>query len=738
MKLSYLWVTIFSLIVSLSLQAQVKGKVTNAQGEPLIGATLIWVGTGSGTVTQPDGSFRLDKNKQSQLLAVSYVGHLSDTLHVDKQPAELDIVLREEAAIDEVVVKAGRPGVMRLKGATHSLVMSQTELMRAACCNLGESFTSNPSVDVSYSDAATGAKQIKLLGLSGAYVQMLAENIPSYRGVAAPYSLGFVPGTWLESIHISKGSASVKNGYESITGQINIEYKKPQADEQALDFNTYIDSESRAEANFEGNIHLNKELSTAVLAHYENTWGDHDDNKDGFMDKPKVEQFHLMNRWAWVKEHNIFQAGIKGLKEDRNSGQSKHHTGMSTLPYFGIGINTERYDFFAKNAVIFDHEKGSNIALMVSGSYHNQDATYGNKVYDVIHKSAYASLLYETKLGEAHELSTGLSWNIDHYNEHFRLSHDTALPLSHQRTVERTPGAYVQYTYTPNTRWTLMGGIRVDHSNLHGTFVTPRMHIKYAPWEHFFLRASVGKGYRTVFALGEYNYLMASGRNWVIDPLEQESAWNYGITADIHFPVAGRPFRINAEYFYTHFLQQAVVDMDSTPNEVRIGNLDGRSFSHTFQVEVSYPVIENLTLSAAYRYNDVKTTYGGKLMERPLTGKYKGLITAGYKTPLGIWQFDATLQLNGGGRMPTPYTDANGQPSWEARFKGYEQLNVQVTRWFRNWSLYVGAENLTGFKQKKTVIGAENPWGQNFDPTLVWGPVHGAMIYAGFRLNLTK
>lgn len=731
------WIA-FLLLVSLAAHAQVKGKVINKEGEPLVGASVIWVGTTTGTTANGEGEFSLPANRKTGLLAVGYVGYRSDTLRISQQPSEVSVTLQEEATLSEVVVKAERKGMSRLSGPTNTLLVSQTELMRAACCNLGESFTTNPSVDVNYSDGVTGARQIKLLGLSGSYVQMLGENIPSYRGVASPYALSYVPGTWLESIHISKGSASVKNGYESITGQINIEYKKPQADDEQLDFNTYVDSESRAEANFEGNIHLSSKLSTSLLAHYEQRWGGHDANKDGFMDQPKIKQINLMNRWAWVSDRYIFQGGIKALSENRNSGQVTHHGGNNNLPLYRIGIDTRRYEFFAKNAFIFDAEKGSNLALMVSGSLHDQSSGYGYKAYDVTQQSAYASLMYEIKPTPQHEISTGISWNYDRYNEHFRFTHDLSSPLTQQRTVESTPGAYAQYTYTPNEHWTLMGGIRIDRSNLHGVFVTPRVHIKYVPISHFTLRASVGKGHRTVFALGEYSYLMASGRTWTIDPLKQEAAWNYGISADWHFPIAGRPLRINAEYFRTDFLRQAVVDMDSRTDEVRITNLDGKSYSNTFQLELSYPVIERLNVTAAYRLNDVKTSYGGQLMERPLTSRYKGLLTASYKTPMDIWQFDATLQLNGGGRLPAPRLDASGQPAWNARFKGFEQLNVQVTRWFRRWSVYAGAENLTGFVQKNLVVDAENPWGDRFDPTMVWGPVHGAMFYAGFRLKLTK
>jgi len=284
-----------------------------------------------------------------------------------------------------------------------------------------------------------------------------------------------------------------------------------------------------------------------------------------------------------------------------------------------------------------------------------------------------------------------------------------------------------------------MGGLRGDYSSEYGFFVTPRAHIKYNPNEIVHFRLSAGKGYRTNHVLAENNYLLASSRQVTIaDNLDQEEAWNYGASVSTYIPLFGKTLNVNTEYYYTDFRNQVVVDMDSNPHEIAFTNLDGKSYSKAFQVEASYPFFEGFTLLAAYRLTDAKTTYNGQLLEKPLTSKYKGLITASYQTPLGIWQFDTTLQLNGGGRMPNPYALADGSSSWSSRYGSFEQLSAQITRYFRGWSLYVGAENLTNFKQKNPIIAATEPWGDNFDSTMIWGPVHGAKYYVGVRLNLSK
>lgn len=378
-----------------------------------------------------------------------------------------------------------------------------------------------------------------------------------------------------------------------------------------------------------------------------------------------------------------------------------------------------------KHAFILDSNHGTNIAWMSSASMHLMDAVYGKKDYDVNEKNVYSQLMFETNFTPEHNLALGASFNHDYLGQTYLGQR--------MNEKENVVGAYAQYTYNLHEHLVAMAGVRVDHSSEYGTFVTPRFHVKWQVNDILGLRASVGKGYRTVHALAENNYLLASGRELTIDKLGQENAWNYGVSAALNIPIAKRTLKVNAEYYYTHFGNQAVIDYDSDPSRITISNLRGRSYSHTFQVDATYDFFRGMTVTAAYRYNNVKSTYGGQLLRQPLTSKYKGLLTASYKTPLGLWQFDATLSLNGGGRMPKAYTTADGTPSWESTYPAFAQLNAQITRWFRKFSVYVGGENLTGYKQKNPIINAANPWSSTFDPTMVWGPVEGARAYIGIR-----
>ena len=657
----------------------------------------------------------------------------------------VDTLYEDENLLDEIIIVQRPKGVRKVKdSALNTDVISKTELMRAACCNLGESFTTNASVDVNYSDAATGAKQIKLLGLSGTYVQMLTENIPNLRGVASPFGLGYIPGPWMQSIQVSKGASSVKNGYESVTGQINVEFLKPQTD-QSLQINGYVDHFGKAEINATGNLHLkNRKWSTGLLLHAENGFANHDENDDGFLDLPRIRQINGMNRWAYMGDEYIFQGGVRFLAENRLSGQHSHKNDAAASGHepYKINIDTYRGELFTKNAYFIDTENESSVALILSGSLHWQNADYGHKLYDVRQDNIYASLIYERKWHDGvHGLSAGFSLNYDNFDQKFRLGNDKNIAPAYLVETEATPGVYAQYTFDLDKNLILMGGLRYDHSSIYGSMITPRIHAKWNLLDGALsLHASAGRGYRSPHALADNHFFMASSRNIIIgSDLTQEVAMNYGAGASGFLTLFDRSLNYSAEYYYTRFSHQMLVDLETDPHAVIIKDSGNRpNYSHTFQVELSYQIINDLTFTAAYRYTDVKVDYGYGLVSKPLTSKNKGLFSLNWAPMMGIWQVDATLAINGGGRMPRPYELADGEMSWNVTYKTFPQLNLQITRNFRNWSVYLGGENLTNYRQKTPIIDAANPWGSNFDSTMIYAPIHGAMIYAGFRFNLTK
>ncbi len=735
-RIFLLIILVFPLKVSMMAE-NLRGIVSGGKKEPLAGVNVYWKNTSEGTFTDENGRFSLPFSGQSKELVVSYVGYSTQTIPVGDSSNELIITMKEAVELQEVVVNPQTTGTLSFRTTVlQTQKITYDELCRAACCNLSESFETNPSVDVAYNDAVTGAKQIRLLGLEGSYVQMLTENFPNFRGLSAPYGLDYVPGPWMESIQVSKGTSSVKNGYEAIAGQINVEYKKPPTSD-IFSGNVFAADNGRYEANADGSYFLNERLSTGLLLHYSSEEKPFDMNDDGFLDTPLKHQFNVMNRWYYRTQRWISQLGIKFLNESRTGGQTKEvqDASSSSIPWYRTNMEVNRGEFFTKNGWIVNPEKNASIALIFSGSYHDQDSYFGNRPYDADQSNLYASLMYETEFSKEHKISTGLSLNYDSFDETYNLNPDASVNEKDAFT-ETTTGAYFEYTFNKNDKLIVLAGLRADYSSYYDFFVTPRLHVKYnfTDWMH--LRASVGKGYRTAHVLPENSFYLASSREFrIASDLDQEEALNYGLNLGLFIPVAGKELVVNGEWYYTDFQKQVVADIDSDPHAVSFYNLDGKSYSSSFQVEASYPFFRGFTLTAAYRLMDVKTTYNGVLRKKALSGDYKGLITASYQTPLRKWQFDVTSQFNGGGRMPES-DPAN--PLWKDKFGSFVILNAQVTKFFRTWSVYVGAENILDFVQKNPVIAPNDPWGKDFDATMIWGPVHGRKLYVGLRYNIPR
>lgn len=718
----------------LTAKEYIVGIVKDNHQEPLIGVNIHWQGEASGVVSDEQGQFKIGGEPGKQhMLVFSYIGFKEKVVHISSFKQTMNIILDEDNELGEVVVERTVPGTIKSRiSLLNEEKVTAKELTRAACCNLSESFETNPSVDVSFSDAVTGAKQIQLLGLSGTYVQMLTENYPNFRGPASIYGLDYVPGPWMESIQISKGAASIKNGYESLTGQMNVEYKKPMTADP-LSLNIFASDAGRYEGNADAAFKLNDKLSTGVFMHYSNETSEHDSNHDGFLDSPKKHQFNMMNRWHYQSGKYISQYGIKFLQDYRTSGQTHHTLKNDALSPYEIHVNTNRGEFFTKNAYVLDNETAENIALIFTGSYHDQKSDYDIQKYNVYASNIYASLMYEKMFAKKHHLSAGLSMNWDKYAsaDNLKIEH-----LSDQSDHETTTGGYVQYTYNKDDKFVILAGLRGDYSTLHKFFVTPRLHLKFMPSKWFNLRASAGMGYRSVFVMPENSYFLASSRKIEIAPdLNQEKAWNYGASANFYIPIGNRELELTAEWYQTRFVNQVVVDVDSDPHAVRFYNLSGRSYANSIQLQASYMPFRGFTILGAYRWMEAKTNYNGMMRIKPLTGRYKGLVTASYETPLRKWQFDFTAQFNGSGRNPAP--DATN-PLWDSKFRYYTILNAQITKNFKTWSIYAGSENLTDFTQKSPIISASNPYSKDFDATMVWGPTMGRKFYVGLRYAIGK
>ena len=637
--------------------------------------------------------------------------------------------------IEEVTVVQRKKG--KVKSRTEAFdteKINSEELCRAACCNLSEAFETNASVDVAYSDAATGAKQIRLLGLSGTYVQLIQENTPAVRGLAQNFGLEYIPGPWMSSIQVSKGTSSVINGYEATSGQINVELLKPNT-QNPLSLNLMVNSETMAEANLMGGWQLKDHLYTGVLAHYGGSFMTMDGNHDSFADMPKIQNANLANRWFYKHGNYTFQAFVRGLYDRRRGGQMAD---TIANPY-RINLNTWRVDGYMKNGYVFDEESGSSVAVVTALSYHDQDNYYGSRNWRANQLNAYLNALCQLNFegsGEVdndHRLTTGLSLNVDNYRENLSL-----LPQALNR-LEIVPGIFAEYNLKYENMLSLVAGVRADYSTRYGPFVTPRMNIRYTPFEWWTLRGSVGMGYRSPNMIADNAFILPSSRVLhLTGDIRQERAVNTGLSTTFYIPLGSKELQLSMEYYYTHFLNSLIVDMDQDKHAVHIYNQTdmpgAKSFAHSAQIEASIEVLRGWTWTAAFRYTDVEQTTIcsdgiARLRPKALTNRYKGVITTSYQTPLKKWQFDVTAQFNGVSRVP----DGFEQP-----FTWYPQLMAQITKYWRTCSLYVGAENMTNFKQENPIVDSFHPYGPDFDASMVCGPTMGWKIYVGFRYDLEK
>ena len=620
--MKFIFYSLLILLIQSNIFSQsLKGKVfeIDDKGEkiPLIGTNIFWEGTQAGTTTNKDGFFDLLKVDSDHLrLVVSYIGYEPVDIEIPIDQDTIEIVLSINRELKEVVV-TGTSLSKFIDGldTKQTEVITSKELLKAACCNLSESFTTNASVDVQFQDALTGAKQIQLLGLSGLYTQTLFENIPTLKGLGSTFGLGYVPGPWMTSISISKGAASVTNGYESVTGQINLEYKKPD-DLERYYFNAFQSSHFKTDLNANVATHLSKNLSTMILAHADFNQKALDDNHDSFRDQPNVKQFNIINRWKY-KSFTGFESqfGVQVLNEERRGGQttdSHSNSGEHIDHPYEINVDTKRYEVFAKNGYVFDDESYTSIGLILNAQWHNQKSLLGLRQYNGDQKTFYANLLFQTKTeDDIQSVTVGGSFAFDEYNETFQ-------GYNFGRNESR-PGIFAEYTYSPANTLTIVPGARVDFHNLYGTFFTPRLHVKYNIDENTTVRASVGKGYRSVNLFAEnLNYLASSREFVIINNPTYEEAWNYGLNITRYIPINNRDLRVTAEYYRTDFLKQTIVDIDSDVREVRFHDLSGKSFSNNYQLEMAYQLIDRFDISAAIRFTDVRANYGDELLIKPL------------------------------------------------------------------------------------------------------------------------
>ncbi|WP_430466670.1 TonB-dependent receptor [Winogradskyella ouciana] len=732
-----------SLIIS--GQEQLKGIVlesSSGKESPLPGANVYWLGSSVGAITNEDGTFSLPYKFSFNKLVISYVGFKTDTITVTENKY-IKHVLQASEELDAVTVTSRKKATARsyLK-ATNTLFVSSDELLKAACCNLSESFETNPSIDVNFADAVSGTRQIKMLGLNSPYILITTENVPAIRGASQAYGLSFIPGTWVESIQITKGSGSVVNGFESIAGQINAELVKPTTDDK-LFVNAYGSVNGRLELNTHINQKISDKWSTGLYLHGNLRNQKFDKNDDSFLDVPLKEQINVMNRWQYTNGEKgvVSFINLRYLNDNTQSGQVDFNPDIDkgTTNFWGSEINTERIDVTTKLGYVNPEIPYQSLGFQTAFSHHKQESYFGLNLYDIKHNSFYSNLVYNSIISDSrHKVKTGLSFTYDHYDEVVNTD-------MFERT-ENSVGAFFEYAYDNLDKLTLTAGLRVDQHNRLGFFVTPRLHIRYTPWEKSAFRVSVGRGKRSanIFAENQnmfsssrqINILNSGGKIYGLDP---EIAWNYGFSYLQGFNLFGRKADITFDFYRTDFQNQVVVDWEN-PFEINFYNLEGDSYANSFQLEFNYNVFDNFDLRTAYKYYDVKTDYNSGKLQKPLTPDHRLFANASYETNEkengSQWKFDATYNWLSEQR----YTNTDLSPM---EFQLPDEtptvgtLNLQITKVFSpKFEIYVGGENVTNVSQPNPIVSPDNPFDSNFDSNFVYGPIFGSMYYAGLRYKL--
>ncbi len=721
------------------MRGVVEGMSSDGERIPLIGATLTWVEDGRGAITDLDGNFDLNRTDENNLLIISYIGYQTDTINVALQKdQDLEVTLSDGVYLDAVeVVYRKKTSALSFINPLNVESIGKGELRKAACCNLSESFETNPSIDVSFTDAVTGTRQIQMLGLSGPYMQITRELIPDVRATAAIYGLAYTPGPWIESIQLNKGVGSVVNGFESITGQINVENKKPEEGER-LHLNAFLNGGGRVEFNANARKELSKKISTALLVHGKKISQAHDRNDDGFTDMPLEDDFILLNRWKWYADNGWEgQIGAKASVFSHKGGVSQHFDGTSENhnEHWSYLQKTNRYELWWKSGLVFPDNPNSSLGLQLSGTYHDQDAEFGFNAFDVKQKSAYANLIYQSIIGNPnHQYKTGLSYQYDKIEE-------TIYNGFYERN-ESVPGAYFEYSFTNEGKFALLGGIRADHHTNYGLFASPRLHAKYNFAELSILKLTAGRGLRTAGIFSENIGIFSTARNIIVHGdgsdspygLDAEVAWNYGINFIQAFIVDERELTFSLDLYRTDFENQIIVDWDKSAREVHFSNLDGKSYANSFQIKMDYEAFANFDIRIAYRMFDVKSDYATGLLSKPLLSKHRAFINLAYEVE-DNWLVDFTLNWQGAKRLPStmenPVEFQRGEYS-----PSFVMGNAQITKVFGDFEFYVGGENIFNYRQDDAIISNDDPFGEYFDASIVWAPLFGINSYIGMRYTI--
>ena len=714
MKINKIILSVSSLAVCGTLSAQdLRGVVRDADNQPLVGASVYWEGTTIGASTDAQGAFLLHRVKGYDNLVASYLGYVNDTLRVAGGAERIEFTLASEGvALEDVVVEGNLSGnFVKRDGIVKGEMISFAGLCKMACCNLAESF----------------------------------EN-----------------------------SASVTAGHEAITGQINLEHRKP-TDDERLFVNLYLDDELRPEANISTAFPVTKDkkLSSVILLHgsMDTDVRKMDHNDDGFRDLPLSDQINVANKWLYAADNGTqIRWGWKFVQENRLGGMLDYKNSMrgemeknwnwketgADMPLYGSKIRNRGANGYFKIGMpvgpsVYDadeqDEMRSNLAFVADFDHFNEYAYFGLNDYRGNENTLSLNLMYNHYFTYRSSLIVGAQGHLQYYRESF--ANNTPWIAAAPATLydfdrnEQEVGAYAEYTYSIKDKFSVVAGIRGDYNAFYDKFfVTPRGHIRWNITPSTTLRGSAGLGYRSTNVITDNIGMLATGRQIVIPDFDGfnrlEKALTVGGSLTQTFGlVSPGDATLSFDYFRTQFYNSVIADQEYSADQIVLYNSDKRSYTDTYQIDFSWTPVERLDIFATFRYTDSEMTIDrpdGKTarVERPLVSQYKTLLNIQYATKFRRWVFDATAQLNGPARIPTQTGDL-ADDKYSPR---YPMFFAQISRKVGKFDIYAGCENIADYRQHDPILNADNPYSTGFNSMNVWGPLMGRKFYIGLRFNL--
>lgn len=738
---------LFALLCSLlylSSNAQtLAGRVVDEKEEPLPGAVVFIPATQKHTSTDSEGDFTLDmSDADSALIVIQMIGFRTDTIFWSGQT---DMLFRLVASteLSEVIIQDEKPGVyISEMNPIKTETITQTELGKAACCDLAGCFETQTTVQPQTTNVITNSKELRILGLSGVYNQILIDGLPMVQGLSYTYGISGIPGTIVDQINVSKGANSVVQGFESISGQINVETRSPANTDQLFVnayWNSFNEKHFNANAAFGG-----KKWRNLVAVHTVQPADRTDRHGDGFMDLPLLTRYMVYNRFEFGEADKPGWSGRVGLRllhEERVGGQMNFHPekGLGGQEIYGQRVEMMQPELFGR--LDYTLSQRSRLSLLASGFAQEQDSWFGLLGYRASQRNAYLNLQHEWDYSLSGRMIYGVSFRHLDLRETIDLENDLAgrtFAGSYAR-LENIPGVFAENTsHFLNQKLTWIAGIRADVHNEFGTRVTPRTLLKYNISDRTSIRASAGMGWRTVNLFSENIGLLASSRNIIFqEHLQPEQALNYGLNFTHKYESGKWDGFVSADFYHTSFQNQVFPDYDTDPTMAIISNFTGPSYSRAYQAEWQVRYDRVVELKLGYGYLDVYRMIGGERFELPFNPRHKLLAVWSYKPRSERFHLDVNFHWYGQQRLPD--TGSNPELYQRPEFsESFTMVNAQFTLNTGMFEWYLGCENIFDFRQMRPIVGWQDPFGPYFDTSSVWGPVRGREFYVGFRFRLTK